>query len=256
MLLQHRQAVRDRGDAAALDVVGVVAGPSVVVVAAVPDAVVDHHREEGGRGVGGEHALQEVVGLDLRFDDEPELFLESGVEFIEVREALRVAGFQADLPAGHGVDAIVQGQLEDLGDVEVAVQDVGFLAETARLDAAAGAALPGVFRRLADPDLLGDDHVRVEDGGITGSATDHLPGELQERVGRLGADLDADLGLEELELVKDFQDQGRNRARPVGSVRLQTSKVDLGEVVVGAAFRCRDSDLRGSGGVVDLDPEA
>jgi len=136
------------------------------------------------------------------------------------------------------------------------VEDVGLLAEAARLDATAGTALPGVLDPLAHADLLLDDLVGVEDRGIAGAAPDDPSGGLDQPVRRLGGDLNAGLGLKELELVQDLQDDVGDLVGAVRAVPLQAAQVDLGEVVVGAALLGGDAHLGGSRGVVDLDPEA
>ena len=254
--LDGREAVGDGADAAALDVVGVVARSAVVVVESVLDAVVDDRGQEGRGRVGGVHALDVVVDADLEVHDPFELAGEGGVEVLEGREGERVAGSGADLAAGQLVAAVVQGQFQDLGDVKVARQDVGFLAEGARFDAARAAAFAGVLHGLADADLLHDHGVGVEDGRVAVAVLDDARRGLEEGVGGLLADVDAGLGLQEAQFVHDLEDEVGDVAHAVGTVAPQAAQVDVGEVVVGAAFLGRDADLGRGGMVVDLDPQA
>ena len=80
---------------------------------------------------------------------------ERGQQVVEaVASCFRPAGPQAQPPAGPRIDAVVQRQLEDLHQVEVAGEDEGLLAEGPRLDAAAATAGPGVRQRLALAELL------------------------------------------------------------------------------------------------------
>jgi hypothetical protein len=181
--LDGREAVRDRADAAALDVVGVVARPAVVVVEPLFDAVVDDRGQEGRGGVGGVHALDVVVDADLQVHDPVELAGEGGVEVVESGEVFGLAGLRADLLAGQLVAAVVQGQLQDLGHVQVAGQDVGLLAEGPGLDAAGAAALAGVLHGLADAHLLHDHGVGVEDGRVAVALADDLAAALRNRSG-------------------------------------------------------------------------
>ena len=144
VLLYRGEAVGDGADAAALDVVAVVARAAVVVVLSVLDAVVDDAGEVGGRHVGRVLVAQVVVDADLRVDDVGHLLLEGRVEVVEGLEVGELAGLDADLFAGEEVDAVGEDVLEELRHVEVAVEQVGFLAGAAGLDAAAGAAFARV----------------------------------------------------------------------------------------------------------------
>ncbi len=115
VVLQRRERVGDRADADALDVAGVVAGAAGVVVAARRDAVVDEHGEEHRGHVLGVELLDREVAAMLDRDHALELPRERREHVVEAREP-----------------ALGQGQLEELGQVEVAREDVGFLAEGAR----------------------------------------------------------------------------------------------------------------------------
>ena len=68
------------------------------------------------------------------------------VQFLERLEAAGVAGLEADLLAGFRVDTVVQRDFQDLRGVQVACQQIGFLAEGAHLDAAGAAALAGILQ--------------------------------------------------------------------------------------------------------------
>ncbi len=136
-----------------------------------------------------------------------ELLPERRQHLVERGEGARVARLDADAPAGHRVDAVVQRDLEHLRQVEVAGQDVGFLAERPRLDAPAGAAGAGVLERLSLPHQLVDHEVGVEDRGLSPPLADDLAGALQESVGILLAQLDVRRRLEQPHLVDDVEHQ-------------------------------------------------
>ena len=83
-----------------------------------------------------------------------------------------------------------------------------------------------------------------------------LAAALEEAVGCFLADVYAGLGLKELQFVDHFEDEVGDVAGAVGTVAFQAAQVDVGEVVVGAAFLGGDADLGRGRMVVDLDPQA
>ena len=66
-----------------------------------------------------------------------QLGLERGKELLKGGKILRAAKRQAQLSVGDGVIAVVEGDLQDLGDIEIAGEDVGLIAKGAGLNAAA-----------------------------------------------------------------------------------------------------------------------
>ncbi len=172
VVLDRGQRICDRPQTDTLDVVRVVAGAAVVVVPAARDAVVDQDRQERRGHVRRVQTLDDIVAPHLHVDQVVELPAEGLEELLECAELRRVARFQADLLARPRVDAVVERQLQHLGQVEVAGQDVGFFAERADLDAAAGAAVAGVGDGLAHADQLLHDQVAVEDGGLAEAGAD------------------------------------------------------------------------------------
>ena len=111
--------------------------------------------------------------------------------------------------AGAGVDAVVQGQLQHLQQVEVAGEDVGLLAEGAHLHAAGAAALAGVLQGLALAQLLLHHRVGVEQRGEAVAVADDLQGVLEHGVGGLAGDLQVAAGLQQVHLLDDLQQQVR-----------------------------------------------
>jgi len=100
------------------------------------------------RRVLGVEALDRPVAGELHVHEVPHLPRPGGEQLVETDDAARVAGAGAEPPAGARVHAVVQRQLQHLHQVEVAGQDVGLLAERARLHAAAGAASRASSRLL------------------------------------------------------------------------------------------------------------
>ena len=68
MLFYGRQAVGNGSDAAALNVVGIVARTAVVIVFYIFDTVPDDDRKKRRRGIDGIHAFDDVVDLDFQKD--------------------------------------------------------------------------------------------------------------------------------------------------------------------------------------------
>ena len=160
------------------------------------------------------------------------------------------------LPTGARVDAVVERDLQHLGHVEVAGQAVVLLAERARFDTAAGAAVARILDTLAGADHLLHDHVGVEDGGLAEAGADDLGRALDEAIRVLLAQLHRRTGLEQPHLLDDVEQQIGDVVDRVGAVGLDAAGVDLGEIGVGAALGRGDADLGRGRLVVELDPEA
>ncbi|EKD38768.1 MAG: hypothetical protein ACD_75C00615G0001 [uncultured bacterium] len=216
----------------------------------------DDDREEGGRGVFGVHPLDIVVHPDFQIDHIFELPGESGIQFIETAEGGRLAGGDGDHFPGKRIDAVIEGDLKNFRHIEVAGEDIGLLAEGTGLDAAAGSAFAGVLHGFADPHLFHDHCIGIEYRWVAVTLADHPGRRLEEAVRGLAADMDAGLGLEEVQFVRDFQAEIGDLVAGIGPGRIQAPEVDLGKIVVGPAFLGGDADLGGSGMVVDLDPQA
>ena len=163
---------------------------------------------------------------------------------------------RAELNAGARVAAVVECQFEQLGQVEIAGQNVGFLAEGAHLHAAARAAAACVAQRLALPDEFLDDQVAVENRGLAEAGADDAGGALDEFIGAVRADLDGRAGLQQAHILDHVQQQIGHLADAVRAVGEQPAGVDLGKVGVGAALFGGDAHLGRSRLVVELDPEA
>jgi len=81
-------------------------------------------------------ALDDIVAGQLDFDEMGHLLPESGHEIVELAPFRRLTAVRSELAARAGVETVVQGQLEDLGDVEIAGENIGLLAEGPGFDAA------------------------------------------------------------------------------------------------------------------------
>ena len=85
---------------------------------------------------------------------------------------------------------------------------------------------------------------------------DHLAGGVQKLVRRLGADMHRGPRLQQMNIFHQLQHDVGDLAHAVGTVALQPSDIDVGEIVVGAALLGGDAHLRWCRMVVHLDPQA
>ena len=171
-------------------------------------------------------------------------------------EVPRIAGARPELPAGPRIAPVVQRELQDLGQVEVAGEDVRLLAVGAGLHAAAGAALARVLDALALAQQLGHDAVRVEQRRVAVALAHHAAGLAQEVLRGDPRQLDVGAGLDQVQLVDDLEQQVRHLAHAVGAVAPHAAEGDAREVRVGPALGGRDAHLGRRGVVVELDEQA
>ena len=252
---QRRETVGRGSQTAALDVAGVVTRSTVVVIPAARHAVVDHHGEERRRGIFGKHSIDVVAHPHLQVDHVVQLFQESIVQFFVSLKGARIACLQPYRDARDRIDPVVERHFQDLGHVQVAGQQVGLLAEGPHLDAAAASPLAGIPEGLALAQQLGHVDIRIEDGGIAVSLTDHPHGGHQEGIGRLFANVHREARLQDVQLFGHLQQQVGEFARAVGAIAADAADVDVGKVVVGSALPRRDPHLGRCRVVVHLDPE-
>ena len=84
----------------------------------------------------------------------------------------------------------------------------------------------------------------------------HLAGGIQETIWRLAADMHRVAGLQNMQLLYHFEHEVGHLADTILAVAGHATDIDIGEIVIGAAFAGRDTHLGRCGMVVDLDPEA
>ena len=162
VILDGRHSVGHGAQSHALDVGGVVPRAAVVVVFARGDAIVNQQREKRRRHVFGVQPFDDLVAPHLDVHEVVQLFFISLEELIKGLKLRGVARFQSDLVARLWIRAIVQGDFQDFGHVEIARQVVVLLPKSASLHATAGAAIAGVCHRFANPDHFLNDEVAVE----------------------------------------------------------------------------------------------
>ena len=122
----------------------------------------------------GVQALDHVVAADLDVHEMAQLLAERGEELV-VGPELRAGRRSRCRSACRCADpAVVQRDFQDLGQVEIAGQDVGLFAECAGLHAAGSAAGARILDRLALPQQLFHHHVGVEDRRLTPALADDL----------------------------------------------------------------------------------
>ena len=73
--------------------------------------------------------------------------------------------------------------------------------------------------------------------------TNHPAGGFQESIRRLVADLHIGAGLQQMDVVNDFQHDIGDFIDAVGTVRFQAADVDVGKIIVGSAFLGRNPYL-------------
>ncbi|OPZ64008.1 MAG: hypothetical protein BWY85_01397 [Firmicutes bacterium ADurb.Bin506] len=185
----------------------------------------------------------------------PDLGTECVHDLLKAGEVVRRPGGKADALARAHIDAVVERQLKDFRQVEVACKDVGFLSEGSGLHTATRAALTRVLQRLARPEHLLHDHVGVEDRWLPPAFAHYLQGSLEEPVGVLGRQLDVGARLQQAHVIDGVEHHVGELVYAVVAVRRQPSGVDVGKVSVGATLLGRDSHLWRSGLVVELHPE-
>ena len=88
--------------------------------------------------------FDDPVAGDLDVHEVAQLLAPGDQQFGKGCECARITGARTELAIQARIMPVVEGQFEDLGQVEVTGQDVGFLTEGPGLDAAAGATFAGV----------------------------------------------------------------------------------------------------------------
>ena len=256
-VVAHRaHRVRHRADADALNVGRVVARAAVVVILAFGDAVVNEEGEKRRRHVARVEPLDDVVAANLDIDKIAELRLEGGEEFVESGKFARVAGLRSQLLAGARVVAVVEGNFQHFGHIEVAGEIVIFLPECADFHAARRAAAARVFDAFAHADEFLHNQIGVEDGRLPVAGADDFRRAFDESIGILFAHLNRGGGLQQPHLFDDIQQEIRDLVHAVRAVLEDAADVDLREIGVGAALLCGDADFGRRGLVVEFDPQA
>ena len=190
MFLERGKTVGNGSQARTLYIRGVVASSTAVVVAALLNAVVDIKTEEGGRSIKREHALDVVVDRELQIDKIFHLSVPCVVKLLEGFELPGIARFQTKSLACLGVNAVVQGYLQNLRRVQIARQQIGLLAKGSHLNTPRAASLASILQRLAGTDHLLDISVWVENAGIAVPLSDDLQARHQELVRRILGNMD------------------------------------------------------------------
>ena len=145
-----------------MDIGCVVPCSSAVIVHSLVYAVIYVQAQEGGWGIQAEHPFNVIVNAQFQVHEVLHLGFPGSVQLFEILEGARVPGLQAYLLSGFRVNAVIERYFQDLGRVQVACQQICFLAEGAHLYAAGAAALAGVFKAFALTDELLHIGVRIE----------------------------------------------------------------------------------------------
>ena len=150
----------------------------------------------------------------------------------------------------------MQGQFQDLGDIEIARQDIGFFPGRPGFDAAAGnAAGPGIIEGFAQIHQFLDDGFAVIERRLAPALAGDFQSLPQEAFRRLLGNLNVGARLEEAHVVHDFQDEIAYIADATGPVGPQGAGIDVAEIGIRRAFLEGNTHFRRCRLVIELDPQ-
>ena len=112
MLLDGAQAIGNGSNTRALNIIGIVTRPAVVIILTVLNAIADDNRQKGCRHGDGIARAKVVIHLDLCGDGIIKLLFKCGIEIFKTLEILGVPRLNADLLACQSIDTIVESQFE------------------------------------------------------------------------------------------------------------------------------------------------
>jgi len=132
--------------------------------------------------MGHEDGFDDVASVYLNADKMLHLFTEGFQKPAIIFKISGIAGADSHFSARAGIDTIVQGDLQNLGQVEISCQDVTLGAESPAFHTSAGTAIAGVVNIFPLPRQLLDDGVGIEDGRLSESGFGDLNGSVNEPV--------------------------------------------------------------------------
>ena len=256
VLLQGSEAVCNGAQTRTLDIGGVVTGTTAIVVLTLLNAVIDIETQERSRSVEREHPLDIVVHREFQVDEVLHLPVPGIVELFVGLEAAGITCLESEFLARLWIDAVMECNLQDLRCIQIACQQIGLLAKSTDFDAARTASLAGILHRLPCPYHLLHISVWIEDGWIAVTLTNHLDTFQQEVVGGVLCDMYRQSRLQLMQFLLDFQNHIGEFVGSTLTVAVHAADIDIGEVVIGAAFESRHAHLWRRRLVVELDPQA
>ena len=131
IILDSCKTVCDSADTNALQIVCVVSCAACIIVHTTADAVVCDDRKEWRRHIFCVKLSDNIGALHLDVDEVLHLFCKSIPELFIACKVCAVAQFQAELLAGFLVKTVVECQLKNLRDVEIALKNVSLGTECA-----------------------------------------------------------------------------------------------------------------------------
>ena len=197
----------------------------------------------------GVDLLDEVVAAN--FDAQKMAKLDGpGLEkLLERSKPARIAGGKPELLAAPGIQAVVQGDFEHLGQIEITGEEIGLAAESPGfLHATAASPLAGIFHRLSLTHQFLNNGIGVENRGLAEPGTHDFKGPADKAVGILLAELHHGGGLQETHLLDHIKDQVAEFVDRVAAVGLHPAHIDQGEIHIGVALLGRHAGLGRCGG--------
>src|SRR5450830_1527901 len=231
MRLERRQAVGAAPRCRDLNVRRVVPGSTVVVVTPPRNAVLHEERQERCRHLLGIQPLDDVVATHLDVHEVMQLRFECFKQLAIASKCSWITRVQTDDLAGTWVQTVMQGHFENLGQVQVAGENVRFTAERTGFDTAGNAAHASIDDRLALAEEFLNDHVGIEDRGLTPAFADDLSGTPEEAVRTLAAELDVRGRLEQVHVVDDVEQEITEVVHTVRAIGAQSTHIDIGKSV-------------------------
>ena len=178
------------------------------------------------------------------------------VELLIGSERAGITRFQSQLLARHRVNAVVEGDFQYLGSVQIPCEDIGFLAKSTHFNATRTTSFIGILLRLSLTNEFLRVGVRIEDRRVAVTLTNHFGSSHHKLVGCDLAYMDAQTWLQLMQFLLHLQNDIGKLVHRIVAILVDAADVDVGEVVVGAALQRRDAHFRRGRLVVELDPEA
>ena len=234
VFLEGGETVGNGAKACTLDIGRVISGTTAIIVLTLLDAVVDIEAQEGGRGIEREHTLDVIIHRELQVHEVDHLLVPGLIEFLESLELTRIPRLESEFLARLWINTVIQGNLEDLRCVQITRQQISLLSKGTHLNTARTAALTGILQALTCTNHLLNISIRIEDGRIAVTLTDHLDTSQQELVGSILSDVDTQARLQFMQFFLNLENHIGYLIRSTLAVTVNSTYINISEVVVGA----------------------
>ena len=154
------------------------------------------------------------------------------IQFLKVLELPWVSRFYSQFLSCLWVNTIVQRDFQNLGRIQITRQQISFLSESSHFYTSRTTAFTSIFQCLAFSHQFLDICIGIEDGRITMSLPYHLDTFYQEIVRSIFGNMYAQTWLQLMQFFLYFQYHIRNVIHRTLSFTVNTSDIDIGEVIV------------------------